>query len=314
MSQILTITVNPALDLSTEAPAVVPDRKLRCSAPRVQPGGGGVNVSRAIRNLGGRSRPLVAYGGPTGEALVAKLREEGLEPISLGVGHPTRQSVTVRDAANGLQYRFMMPGPPWTPDDCAAARAAITAALRPGDLVVPSGSNPPGLPDDFFLTLNAEIAAAGGRMILDTSGEPLIRAASAGARLFVLRMDLDEAREMSGARLVDIEEVADVATDLRAAGAADIVLIAAGAQGTVIVTDGWRGLTRPPVVVPLSKVGAGDSFVAAFALGLTRGLAPVQACAFGTAAAASAVTTPDSDLCDRTATERYHREVAVMPL
>src|SRR6056297_874172 len=95
MTEILTITANPALDLSTEAPAVVPDRKLRCTAPQLHPGGGGVNVSRAIANLGGTSRTLLAHGGHTGDMLIDLLRQEGLEPESLGVDHPTRQSVSV---------------------------------------------------------------------------------------------------------------------------------------------------------------------------------------------------------------------------
>ncbi len=314
MTDILTITVNPALDLSTEAPAVVPDRKLRCTEPRVQPGGGGVNVSRAIANLGGRSRTLVAYGGPTGEDLAARLRGEGLEPLSLDVTYTTRQSVTVRDAANGLQYRFMMPGHPWTPEDSAAAEAAIIAEMRPGDLVVPSGSHPPGLPLDYFLTVNRHTASRGGRMILDTSGPSLSRAAEAHPGLFALRMDLVEARELSGHSLVGIEDVADLASALRESGVAGIVMIAAGAQGTVIACDGWRGLTRPPVVVPVSKVGAGDSFVAGFALALARGDDPVAACVHGTAAAASAVTRPDTDLCEREATDRYAALVTRHPL
>lgn len=314
MTEIVTITVNPALDLSTDCPAVVPDRKLRCSAPRIQPGGGGVNVSRAIANLGGTSRTLVAYGGHTGQMLADLLRGEGLVPESLGVDHPTRQSVSVRDSANGLQYRFMMPGPPWSAGDRAAAASVVAAAVLPGALVVPSGSLPVGLDVDFFLDLDPGIAAAGGRMILDTSGPALKRATAAAAGLFVLRMDTEEAREMSGQPLVQVAEIAALAEDLRRSGAATIVMIAAGALGTVIATPDWRGLTRPPVVVPVSKVGAGDSFVGAFALALTRGADPVTACAWGTAAAAAAVTVPDTDLCRRVDTERLFAEVTRHPL
>lgn len=314
MTEILTITVNPALDLSADCPAVVPDRKLRCSTPRVQPGGGGVNVSRAIANLGGQSRTLLAYGGPTGEMLVELLRAEGLTPESLGVAYPTRQSFSVRDAANGLQYRFMMPGPPWQDADRDAARTTIAAAVAPGALVIPSGSLPQGLDVDFLLALNAPVGAAGGRMILDTSGPALKRAAEARAGLFVLRMDTEEAREISGRALVQVADIAVLAEELRHAGAAEIVMIAAGALGTVIATADWRGLTRPPVVVPVSKVGAGDSFVGAFALALARGDDPVTACARGTAAAASAVTVPDTDLCRRADTDRYFAEVTRHPL
>ena len=309
MTAILTITVNPALDLSTAAPAVIPDRKLRCTAPRVQPGGGGVNVSRAISNLGGTSTTLLAYGGPTGAALTDALRAEGLSPVSLGVDHATRQSITVRDAGNGLQYRFMMPGPDWQAADCAAARAAILGALVPDALVIPSGSYPPGMPEDFFVELNRDVVAAGGRMILDTSGAALRAAARPGTGLYTLRMDQEEAQELSGARLKRLDEIADYASRLHADIGGQIVMIAAGAMGTVIVTPDWRGLLRPPVVVPVSKVGAGDSFVGGFALALARGDDPIAACAWGVAAAASAVTTPDTDLCDRHDVERFLSEV-----
>lgn len=314
MNEILTITVNPALDLSTEAPAVVPDQKLRCSAPRVQPGGGGVNVSRAIAKLGGHSRTMIAYGGPTGQQLVDLLRAEGLQTLSLGVDHPTRQSLSVLDAANGLQYRFMMPGQAWAVADLDATRAVIVGEIRQGDLVVISGSKPPGMPDDFDLALHAAITEVGGRLIIDTSGAPLRRVADAGAGVFTLRMDLQEARELSGERLARIEDVAALALDLRRRGVAENVLIAADAQGTVIVSQEWTGITRPPVVAPLSKVGAGDSFVGAYVLALARGEDPVTACAWGTAAAASAVTTPDTDLCRLEDVERFFAEVTRIAL
>ncbi|WP_055662793.1 1-phosphofructokinase family hexose kinase [Jannaschia seosinensis] len=309
MNEILTVTANPALDLSTEAPAVIPDRKLRCAAALVHPGGGGVNISRAIANLGGASRALVAHGGTTGAELVRLIRAEGLAPEPLGVEHTTRQSISVRDQATGLQYRFMLPGPDWTSEDAAKARAAILAAVTPGALVIPSGSLPPGLSVDFFLDLAPEIAADGARMIIDTSGPALKRAAAAHAGLYVLRMDTAEAEELSDRTLTDLGDLAALATSLRDAGAAEIVMIAAGAEGTVIACDTWRGLTRPPVVVPHSKIGAGDSFVAAFAMSIARGEDPVTAACWGTAAASSAVQEVGTRLCQREDTERFFQKV-----
>ncbi|MEM7644535.1 MAG: hexose kinase [Pseudomonadota bacterium] len=314
MTDIITVTLNPALDLSTEAPAVIPDRKLRCSAPLIHPGGGGVNISRAVANLGGTSRALVAYGGPTGQELVRLIQAEGLTPEPLGVDHATRQSVSVMDNATGLQYRFMMPGAPWTEEDAATARAAILSSVTPGALVIPSGSLPPGVSVDFLLSLAPEIAATGGRMLLDTSGPALTRAAEARAGLYVLRMDTVEAEELTGHRLTALADMADLAKSLRAAGAAEIVMVAAGAQGTVIASETWTGLTRPPVVVPHSKIGAGDSFVAAFAMSLARGEDPVTACCWGTAAAASAVQEEGTRLCQRADVERFFGEVERMKL
>lgn len=314
MADIITITVNPALDLSTEAPAVIPDRKLRCATMAVHPGGGGVNVSRAIANLGGESRTLIALGGPTGDRVADLLAEEGLVTETLGVAHPTRESVSVRDRATGLQYRFMMPGPEWSEADCATAREVILGAVGPDTLVVPSGSLPPGMAETFFLDLAGDVMAAGGRMVLDTSGPALERAAGTRSGLHVLRMDLAEAEELSGRRLARIEQVAEMAASLLQAGAAEIVMIAADAQGTVLATRDWLGLARPPFVVVQSKIGGGDSFVGAFTYALARGEDARAACAWGTAAAASAVTQPGTDLCVAEDTDRYYRQVTLTEL
>jgi 6-phosphofructokinase 2 len=314
MTEILTVTVNPALDLSTEAPAVIPDRKLRCDPALVHPGGGGVNISRAIHNLGGASRALVAYGGSTGQELVRLIEAEGLSPEPLGPAHPTRQSISIRERATGLQYRFMLPGPPWTEQDAALARETLLGAVTPGALVIPSGSSPPGLSTRFFPDLAPALAERGARMILDTSGEALSYVSEARAGLYVLRMDTVEAEELIGRRLSQLSDHAALARKLRAAGAAEIVMVAAEASGTVIATEDWVGLTRPPVVIPHSKIGAGDSFMGAFALSLSRGEDPVTACAWGTAAAASAVQEEGTRLCQKGDVERFFKQVERMGL
>ncbi|MEO0914537.1 MAG: PfkB family carbohydrate kinase, partial [Pseudomonadota bacterium] len=142
----------------------------------------------------------------------------------------------------------------------------------------------------------------------------LLHATEKPAGLSVLRMDMAEAGELAGRRMASTEEIARFARALREKGVAEIVMIAAGAQGTVIACDAWCGLTRPPVVVPLSKIGAGDSFIGAFALAISRDDDPVTAAAWGTAAAASAVTTEGTELCRREETERFFREVTRTPL
>ena len=115
MSQlpILTLTLNPALDMATEVHEMTPGHKLRCSEPQLDPGGGGLNVSRAIKALGGDSLALVAIGGLTGDRLAGLIRGEGVTFLSiLGPGE-TRQSLTVNEATTGKQFRFMLPGPVW---------------------------------------------------------------------------------------------------------------------------------------------------------------------------------------------------------
>ena len=303
--RILTLTLNPALDLSTETDRVAPGRKLRCATPRADPGGGGVNVSRAIRNLGGRSDTLVAAGGANGAQLLALLRSEGLDPSALPVAAETRISLAVTDLGDGAQYRFVTPGPSWTAPDLQAAADRVAAVARTGDLVVVSGSLPPGAPADWPLALARRLRAARADVLLDTSGAPLAAAAAArDGAVAALRMDDEEAEALTGAPLPDAAATARFAAGLVARGAARVAAVARGAEGSVVADAGGCWLCAPPVVPVLSKVGAGDSFVAAFAMALAEGAPTSEACARGVAAAAAAVTTPDTRLCDR---ETYAR-------
>lgn len=291
---IITITLNPALDISSSAPQVIPDRKLRCAAPRIQPGGGGVNVARVVRALGGDPLAVVAVGGAEGRALVGAMREAGLRVERIRLTQATRSSLSVIDTKTGAQYRFVMPGPEWTQAECNRAQDVINAVAKPGDFIVPSGSMPPGVPPGFFNDIAAQ--SAGRQMILDTSGRALAEAAQRSG-LHTLRMDDVEAAELAGQAMQDPRDIALFARSLWARGAARIVMIAAGAQGNVIATDRGCWLCVPPVVEVVSKTGAGDSFVAGYTLALARGASPLEACVVGTGAAAAACETPDSDLC-----------------
>jgi 6-phosphofructokinase 2 len=315
MRPILTVTLNPALDLDTSTPEVVPGPKLRCAQPRIDPGGGGVNVSRAIRILGGDSRCAVAVGGAIGALLVELLRAEGIDPVGIPVAGLTRQSLAVRSEATGEHYRFVLPGPMWDEAQAEAAFARIEALATPGTLLVASGSLPPGLAPDTWLRLDDRTAAHGAETILDTSGPALAATLVPRPRpLYLLRGDRREAMELAGSSLDGIKALAAFARSLVEQGIARIVCLASGAEGTVMATADDLFLCRPPKVVVLSAIGAGDSFVAALTLALARGAPLREACRAGTAAAAAAVMTPATELCDRTTTERLLRDCTVEPL
>jgi 6-phosphofructokinase 2 len=300
MRRILTVTLNPALDLSTETARVSANVKLRCAEPRADPGGGGVNVSRAIRQLGGRSDALIAAGGPTGARLVELLKMEGLAPSPLPVGAETRISLSVSDLEDRAQYRFVMPGPLWSARDLSAAAERVAQSARTGDLVIVSGSLPPGAPPDWPLALARRLRAARAHVLLDTSGAPLTAAAAArDGALAVLRMDDEEAEALHGGLLSDAAATADFAARLVAEGAVGVTAVARGAEGSVVADATGRWLCAPPKVAVVSAVGAGDSFVAAFAMALAEGRPTPEACAAGVAAAAAAVTTPGTRLCER---------------
>ena len=146
---IVTLTLNPALDMSTEVPHLVPDEKLRCADPVLDPGGGGLNVSRAVMALGGESLALVALGGLTGDRLAGLIRNEGVPFLAMTAPGETRQSLTVTEKATGRQYRFMLPGPKWAAADQERVFTLLRASARTGAFSVISGSQPPGVPTDF---------------------------------------------------------------------------------------------------------------------------------------------------------------------
>ena len=111
MKEIVAFTLNPAIDKSARIDHVVAERKLYCTDPHFEPGGGGVNVARAIKKLGGNSRLLYAAGGYTGSRLEELLEEEGITQRRIPIAGMTRESLAVLEEATGLQYRFGMPGP-----------------------------------------------------------------------------------------------------------------------------------------------------------------------------------------------------------
>jgi 6-phosphofructokinase 2 len=307
---ILTVSLNPALDLSTDVDSVVSGPKLRCGAPRFDPGGGGVNVSRAIAKLGGQSLPLLAVGGLTGQMLSGLLESEGLACARFEIDGMTRQSVSVLERSSGKQFRFVLPGPEWTPADGRRLLSTLQDLLRsaspPIRCVVASGSLPPGLPDEFYHEVKEIAERAEAQFVLDTSGRALtaaLRDDTAPPHIWV--MDQGEAEQAVGHRIADLDALEAVAVQLQERRLADILILSYADGGAIAVSATERHRLVPPKVEILSKVGAGDSFVAGLTLKLSGAAALREAVAFAVAAAASAVTTPATQLCDGPQTERY---------
>ncbi len=312
---ILTVTLNPAIDISTATPHVLAGPKLRCIEPETDPGGGGINVSRAIRILGGQSTALVALGGATGERLAGMLIRAGLTLAGFDAPGETRESFSVLDGATHQQFRFVLPGARWPKTATTAALDAIERAAQPGALVVLSGSQPPGVEADFPVRALARLRTRGATMILDTSGAPLFRVAEGrDAHLDVLRMNHDEAAELAGQPLATRKESADFAQSLVRAGVARIVIVARGSEGNVLATDEERHFASAYEVPVKSRVGAGDSFVGAFTLSLARGESVAQALKWGTATASAAVMTPGTKLCTMSDVKRLMRGETVSRL
>ena len=300
---ILTVTLNPALDLSTATQQVRAGPKLRCDTPRYDAGGGGINISRAIAALGGNTTALVALGGPLGAQLARLLSDAGIATTPMAAPGDTRLSFSVNEHQSTAQYRFVLPGPVWQEMTVKTALDAIAKAAAADGFVVISGSQPPGVPDDFIARLGATLPQT-ARLVADTSGGPLMALTTLGAaKLNTLRMDAEEAEAVAQARLTTRKDSADFAQGLVRRGVAERVIIARGADGSVMATATSRWFCEAAKVPVKSKIGAGDSFVAGFVLALARGQTEPQALGLGVAAASAAVMTPATELCRRTDTE-----------
>ncbi len=310
---IVTLTLNPALDMSTEVPHLVADEKLRCSEPVLDPGGGGLNVSRAIMALGGESLALVALGGLTGDRLSGLIRDEGVPFLALTAPGETRQSLTVTEKASGQQFRFMLPGPKWAESDQERVFTLLRASARTGAYSVISGSQPPGVPLDFPARLAR--AMPGLMVILDTSGPALVEAVTHPIPgLEVLRMDGYEAGILAGRPLTSREDSAAFAAELVAKGVAKTVIVARGADGSVLASAQERLFCAAAKVTVVSTIGAGDSFVAGYVMTRARGQSEAAALAMATAAASSAVTTAATDLCRAEDVMRLLPQCLVSPI
>lgn len=299
MTAILTVTLNPALDVSTYTESVVPGPKLRCDMPLAEPGGGGVNVSRAIRALGGESTALVALGGATGNRIAQLLADEGLNAHVVESSGETRQSLAVTERDTGLQYRFVMPGPSWDAEDLSRVLHRATALARSGSWVVLSWTLPPGLPDDVAARFARQLELKGAKLLCDTSGRALHALVARPEGLTILRVDHAEAQSISGAPLEDLADTASFAFELVNRGVAEMVILARGAEGNVISTESGTWAARSPPRNVISAIGAGDSFVAGLVMALAQGKPAHEALRHGTAAAAAAVLTPGTELCRR---------------
>ena len=299
---ILTLTMNPAVDVSAVTDTVVPTDKLRCRDASRSPGGGGINVARVVDRLGGACRAVYPAGGAIGQQLRELLRAQAVETTAIDVAAETRESFSVTEARSGGQYRFVLPGEALTQAEWQACIDAVVAHAKPQHYVVASGSLPPGVPDDFYAILSESLAGRGVRLAVDSSGPALEEALRHG--IYLAKPNLQELRYLTGAPLERRPDWEEAATELVRSGGAEIVLLTLGEAGAFLASRDLRMRADAVPVKAASAVGAGDSFLAAMIWRLASGDAPEVAFRYAVAAGSAALLTPGTDLCHRADVER----------
>jgi 6-phosphofructokinase 2 len=294
MRPIITITFSPCIDKSTSVPGLIPEKKLKCSTPKLEPGGGGINVARAIKKLGGEPVAIFPAGGYTGKHFCYLMQKEWVESVVIETRNETRENIIVFDELAGKQYRLGMPG---TQLEEKEWQGCLDAVLKQNDpeFIIASGSLPPGVPDNIY-TLLARIAKSKqAKLIVDASGEALKHAADAG--VYLLKPNLSELSVLTGMEDINPGTVESIARNYIMSKNCDILVVSMGESGALLVTKTETHRVIPPAVKCISTVGAGDSMVAGIVMGLSRNMSLKETLQYGVACGTAATLHPGTELC-----------------
>lgn len=290
--EIVTLTVNSALDKSAHFKGLVAEQKMRCEEPRFDAGGGGINVSKAISRLGGESLAVFTAGGPTGEIIKDLLTTEGIDIDPIAVKNWTRESFVAVDDNTNSQYRFGFPGAAIS----VVEKDAILLKMQSisPELLVVSGSISDGLPVDFYKQI-AEIAKKTNiKVVVDTAGEALEKVLETG--VYLIKPNVGELAKLVGVESLEMEEVNQAAKQIIAKGGAEIVVVSLGPQGAVLVTKDAYEYVSAPNVVKKSTVGAGDSMVGGMVWALSQNKTLKEVIRWGVACGSAATMNEGTQL------------------
>ncbi len=309
MPAIATITINPAVDIFVNVGRVEPTRKLRCSSPKRDPGGGGINVARAAHRLGASVVAIYPTGGVIGKLLHRLVERDGIDSIVTPSHVETRENFTAFEETTGDQYRFVLPGSALHRSEWEACLDKLVTLPEKPKFVVASGSIPPGVPEDFFAQVARVAKKLGAKAVVDTSGPALHAALNEGIAL--VKPNQNELSELTGTALsTDADRIAacrKLVNDKRT----EIIALSLGEDGAMLVTADkvWRA--QPMHIEVVSAVGAGDSFLGGLVAALSQGEALDQAFRMAVAAGSAAVMSPGTELCREEVVKRLLREVKV---
>ncbi|EKM0526439.1 6-phosphofructokinase II [Cronobacter turicensis] len=305
MVRIYTLTLAPSLDSATMTPQIYPEGKLRCSSPVFEPGGGGINVARAIVHLGGAATALFPAGGATGEHLVSLLNDEHVAVETVSAHDWTRQNLHVHVESSGEQYRFVMPGATITDDEFRQLEEKVLA-IESGAILVISGSLPPGVSIEKLQQLIKAARQQGIRLIVDSSGDALAAALEIGD-IELVKPNQKELAALVKRDLTAPDDVRQAAQELVQSGKARRVVVSLGPQGALGVDGQDCVQVVPPPMKSQSTVGAGDSMVGAMTLRLAQDAPLLDMVRYGVAAGSAATINQGTRLCSLENTDRiYH--------
>lgn len=305
MADIITITFNPCIDKSTSVSALIPEKKLSCMPPVFEPGGGGLNVARSIKKLGGEAIAVYPSGGYSGKFLNVLLEQEGIPIVNIETKQHTRENMIVLDNATNQQYRFGMPGQELMEAEWQQCLQAIEG--NHSRFIVASGSLPPGVPTDIFARISQMAKKQNRKLIVDSSGEKLRHALDEG--VYLIKPNLGELSELAGKEELKTHEIEPVAKKLIFEGKCEVVVVSMGALGAMLISKENTYKVEAPIVKRKTTVGAGDSMVAGIVFYISQGKNLMESLEYGVACGTAATLNAGTSLCKKEDVEGLYTSI-----
>jgi 6-phosphofructokinase 2 len=306
MSSILTLTFSPCIDKSTTVAELIPSKKLKCGETKLDPGGGGINVARAIKKLGGIATAIYPSGSYSGKTFNDLLAKEGIPTIVIESRNETRENIIVLEEKTNNQYRFNMPATSLCDTEWRDCLAAVGRASNVS-FIVASGSLPPGVPTDVYARLAVIAKRKNAKLVIDTSGDALKKAVEEG--VYLLKPNRTELCSLVGKSSLKDDEITPAAMQVIQSGKCEVLVVSLGDKGAALFSKDVMIHVIPPAVEVKSTVGAGDSMVAGIIYAISQGKDLATALKFGVAAGTAATLHPGTELCSKLETERLFREM-----
>lgn len=297
MSNIITLTMNPVIDKDTSVAGIVPNKKLRCISPTYYAGGGGINVSRAVKQLGGESLCMYLAGGPTGTHLEQLVSDENIEQKVIRIEGWTRENLSVTDTLSNLQYRFGVPGPHVKEKEWEQVLKLLEEHLHKDDYLVASGKLPPGVPPNFYVMVSKITDKIGAKLVLDTSGNALLP--SMEADIFMMKPNLAELSILCGVESISAMELEYLAKKFLNDNSCEVLVVSLGAKGALLATKNEMEYISAPTVQQKNTIGAGDSMVAGMVLSLMQDKPLSEMVKYGVACGTAATLRSGTQLCNK---------------
>jgi len=307
-TMIATVTFNPCLDRNIIVHGLVVDETNRWTSTRLYAGGKGIDVSRAIHEMGGRTIAYGFVGGPDGRTLEILLDEEGVSFSFTPIEQETRTNFIIYDSKTSQQTRIDAPGPHISKRELERFKRKMKELYPRPDLLVAGGSIPPGVPYNIYHEVIQNARGFGVRTILDSEGRWLEEGIKANP--YLVKPNVREARGLLQRELPTREAIIEAACDILEMGV-EIAVISRGKDGIIAVTRERIVEAVPPLLKVRSAVGAGDCTIAGLSLKLTKGEPLVEACRLAVAMGSAAVLTPGTELAHREDVERLLPQIGV---